>query len=99
MKITAAIRATFLQTTTMISAKEPRKKNLQKWPQGNELSRKREEADKGVNKTGMVDGQHNLPFCLDMIDEYARVLFPLTFVLFNIIYWLIFLRKYADITF
>ena len=26
MKITAAIRATFLQTTTMISAKEPRKK-------------------------------------------------------------------------
>ena len=46
MKITAAIRATFLQTTTMISAKEPRKKNLQKWPQGNELSRKREEAEK-----------------------------------------------------
>ena len=49
MKITAAIRATFLQTTTMISAKEPRKKNLQKWPQGNELSRKREEAEKNLS--------------------------------------------------
>jgi hypothetical protein len=31
----------------MISAKEPKgKKNLQKWPQGNELSRKREEKQK-----------------------------------------------------
>jgi hypothetical protein len=46
MKITAAIRATFLQTTTMISAKEPKKKKTCRNGHKEMNSREREKKQK-----------------------------------------------------
>lgn len=49
------------------------------------------EDDQLVHTSDFLSG-----FRVDIIDEYSRIIFPLTFVTFNMVYWLLFFSKKID---